>query len=391
MGLPKITFVVASDGLGQTQADIQKIPGMVLTGETVAGTGNVTAGIIYQIFALSEAEAMGITAAGTNAYAHKQISDFYAEAKTGAELWFVLAPSTVNLATMADLSSVYAKKLLVQASGKVRVLGIGKKAAANDVVTQGLDVDVHNAVIKAQELASDFAERYQPVRCVIGGNKYSGVVADLKDYSQTDFDRCAILISNNDASAQGGIGSFIGRLASIPTQRKVWRVKDGPIENTGAYFTNSTPVDNLSNTWDAIHDKGYIFHRTYTGKTGFYFSSDKTLAKAENDFNTLSRGLVMDEAIIIAYNKLIDNLGDEVPVTASGTIHPAIIKSWQGETENELRRLMVDTGKLSDVKVFIDENQTVVSDGNFKVGIQLLPIGYAEYITVYIGFTTNIE
>lgn len=391
MGLPKITFVIASTGLGQTQADIQKIPGMVLTGETVAGMGNVTAGISYQIFDLTEAEDMGITATGTNTYAHKQISDFYTKAGSGAELWFMLAPGAVNMTTMVDTASVYATKLLADAAGKIRILGVGKKAGTTEVITNGLDGDVHTAAIKANELAEAFAARYQPVRCVLSGNKYNGVVADLKDYTTRELSRTAIVISNNDASKEASIGEFMGRLASIPTQRKVWRVKDGAIEQTAAYFTNSTPVDNLSATWDAIHDKNYIFHRTYTGKSGFYYSSDVTLTKATDDFKTLSRGLVMDEAVLIAYNKLIENLGDEVPVTTSGTIHPAIIKAWQGETETELRTLMVDTGKLSDVKVYIDENQTVVSNGNFRVGIQLLPIGYSEYLTVYIGFTTNIE
>jgi Protein of unknown function (DUF2586) len=391
MGLPTITFNIASNGLGQSQADIQKVPGLVITGATVTGSGNVTAGMSYQIFSLPEAEAMGITQTGTNAFAWKQISDFYSVANTGAELWFMIVSAATTLEQMADITQLYAKKLLSDAGGRIRVLGLIKKSGTTETITGGLDADVHVAAIMADTLGNDFASRYQPVRIVLSGNKYSGTVADLTDYSETDLNRTAILLSNNDASKEAGIGLFLGRIASIATQRKVWRVKDGAIEPTAAYFTNSTPVDSLSTTWGAIHDKNYIFMRSFTGLPGYYFSSDVTLTKATDDFKTLSRGLVMDEAVLIAYNTLVQNLGDDVPVTASGSIQPAIVKSWQTDADNQIRTLMVNTGKLSDVKVYIDENQNIVQTGNFVVGIQLLPVGYPEYITVNIGFTTTIE
>jgi len=390
MSLPTITFNIASNGLGQTQADIQKTPGMVLTGTTVAGAGNVTTGEKYTIYSLPEAEAKGITSTGVNAYAYKQIADFYSVALAGAELNFMLAPVAASLENMVDVTQAYAKKLLADAGGKIRILGIGKKSGTTETITDGLDADVHLSVIKAQALAEDFATRYQPLRIIIGGNKFSGNAGDLKDYSATSLNRTSILISNNDNSKDAAIGLLLGRLASIPTQRKIWRVLDGPISQAG-YFTNSTNVDALSTAWGAIHNKNYIFMRSFTGRNGYYFSSDVTLTKATDDYKTLSRGLVMDEAVLIAYNKLVEKLGEEVPVTVDGKIHPAIVKSWQTDTDKEVRDLMVRTGKLSDLKVYIDQNQNVVTSGNFNVSIQLLPVGYAEYITVNIGFTANIE
>ncbi len=99
----------------------------------------------------------------------------------------------------------------------------------------------------------------------------------------------------------------------------------------------------------------------------------------------------MDEAVLIAYNTLVEELSDEIPITSSGTIHPAIIKGWQNAIERQIKGLMVDLGKLSGVKAYIDENQNVLSTNNLTVDLQLFPVGYSDYITVNIGFTTNLE
>ena len=391
MSLPNIKFNISSSGLGLLQSDIQKIPGFVLTGATVTGSNKVTVGNSYQIFSLEEAENLGILETGANTFAHNQIKNFYVEAKKGAELWFMLVPSTVTLEDQADLSESYAKKLLSDAKGKIRILGLLKKSGASETITNGLDNDVHLAVVKAQALAQDFSDRYFPVRILISGNKFDGTVSNLKDYSITDYNKVSILIANNDGSKEASIGLALGRLASIPTQRKISRVKDGAVEPFEAYFTNGEPISTLDTAWDAIDAKNYIFLRSFANKSGFFFTGDKTLTKSTDDFNSLARGLVMDEAILISYTTLVEELSDEIPVTTSGTIHPAIIKGWQNSIERQIGGLMVEVGKLSGVKAFIDENQDVLTSNNVDVQLQLLPVGYSDFITVNIGFTTTLE
>ena len=99
----------------------------------------------------------------------------------------------------------------------------------------------------------------------------------------------------------------------------------------------------------------------------------------------------MDEAVLIAYDTLIEELSDEVPLTETGTIHPALIKSWQNNIEENITSLMISQGKLSGVKCEIDTNQNIVSTGVMNVIIKLLPVGYAKEIEVQIGFTTTLE
>jgi hypothetical protein len=391
MSLPNIQFNISSNGLGLSQAEIQKIPGFVLTGVTVAGVSKVTVGNSYQIFSLEEAVNLGITEGGTNDFAYKQIKQFYDEAKKGAELWFMLVASTVTMEDQADITKDYARKLLSDAKGKIRILGLLKKSGVAEIITNGLDNDVHLAVVKAQALAQDFADRFYPVRVFISGNKFSGVVADLKDYATTNYNKVAILIANTDGSKEAAIGLALGRLASIPTQRKLSRVKDGAIEPFEAYFTNGATVSTLDGAWDAIDNKNYTFMRSFANLSGFYFTGDKTLTLPTDDFNSLARGLVMDEGVLIAYTTLVQELSDEIPVTDAGTIHPAIIKGWQNAIEAQIKSNMVEEGKLSGVKAFIDENQNVLQTNNVNVQLQLLPVGYSDFITVNIGFTTTLE
>lgn len=389
--IPNISFNISSNGLGLPQAEIQKIPGFVLTGATVAGANKVTVGNSYQIFSLEEAVNLGITEGGTNDFAYKQIKQFYDEAKKGAELWFMLVASTITMEDQADITKDYARKLLSDAKGKIRVLGLLKKSGAAETITEGVDADVHLAVVNAQALAQDFADRFYPVRVLISGNKFSGVVADLKDYATTNFNKVSILLANTDGSKEAAIGLALGRLASTPTQRKLSRVKDGAVEPFAAYFTNGATVSTLDTAWDAIDNKNYIFMRSFANLSGFYFTGDKTLTMPTDDFSSLARGLVMDEGVLLAYTTLVQELSDEVPVTPSGTIHPAITKGWQNAIEAQIQSNMVEAGKLSGVRAFIDENQNVLQTNNVNVALQLLPVGYSDFITVNIGFTTTLD
>jgi hypothetical protein len=387
MGLPKITFIIATAGLALSVANIQKVPGLVITGNTVAG--KITIGVSKQLFSLASAELAGITVAD-NPFAHKHVKAFYDFAGDGAELWLMLASDATTVTNIVDKTQNLAAKLLNDAAGKIRVLGVLKKSLGTEIATNGLDGDITTAVPNAQALAKEFADKYYPVRILLSGNNFSGDAQDLFDYSTSNFNKVAILLANTDAAKEASIGLALGKLASIPVQRNIGRVKDGPVESLNAYFTDSSKVTDLSSSWESIHGKGYIFLRNFAGISGFFFSDDPTLTSATDDFKSLTNGFVMDKLVLIAYATLINNLSDEIPVTESGTIHPAIIKSWQNEVENAVNNLMTANGELSGFKANIDPNQNVLGTNKLEVKLSPQPVGYAKEIDVYIGFTTQI-
>lgn len=388
MGLPKITFLIATAGLGLLTADIQKVPGLVITGNTVAE--KIAIGESKQIFSLEQAQEFGITQT-ENPFAFKHVKAFYDYAGTNAELWIMLTSDATKVSAMADKNGTIAKKLLNDAGGRIRVLGLIKEFEDDDNSANGLDADLDVAAVNLQALGEEFTTKYFPFRGVVSGNNFSGNVQNLKDYATTEHNRVSVLLANTDGAKEASIGLALGRLASTPVQRKLHRVKDGAVENFNAYFTNGEKVESLSASWDALADKNYIFMRNFVGRAGFYFSSDPTLTKETDDFKTLSNGFVMDKAMILAYNVLVENLADEVPVTEDGNIHPAIIKSWQSAVESNINGNMTNQGEISACKCFIDENQNVLQTGAMTVELQVLPVGYSEYITVKIGFTAQIN
>ena len=215
--LPYIKFNISTNGLGQNAADIQKIPGLIITGAT--GVGKATIGKSYQIFSLQEAKDLGIEETGTNAFAYKHLKAFYDYAGSNAEIWFMLISDATTMTSALDKDTGVAKQLIADAGGSIRVLGIVKQPTGTPTITNGLDADVTTAVEKAQALADDFADKYFPFRIIMSGNNFSGVSTALKDYvADGNYNRVSILLANTDGEADASIGLALGRLASIPVQ-----------------------------------------------------------------------------------------------------------------------------------------------------------------------------
>ena len=61
MGLPKVLFNIAKDGMNRTGNNIQKVTGLIITGSGVAS--KVEHGKSNQVFYLNEAVALGISEA----------------------------------------------------------------------------------------------------------------------------------------------------------------------------------------------------------------------------------------------------------------------------------------------------------------------------------------
>ncbi|MCB9245974.1 MAG: DUF2586 family protein [Flavobacteriales bacterium] len=386
MTLPRINITLSNGNLNQTTQGADGIAGLVLSGEAVVG--KVQLHTPYLITSLEAAVTLGIDSVGVNAYAYKQIAQFFLLAGAGAQLYILLTDATVDQA--ADTSGSDAPELLRYAAGKIRVLGISVEKPGSPTIAQGLVQEVHTAVPLAQALAEEFAAKYQPLRVVIDGTAYDGTVGNLKDYKTTDNNRVAILIGAADDAENAAVGALIGRLAAIPVQRKISRVADGAVEGiTEAYLTDGSTVEAVESDWEAIHAKGYIFFRTHASRDGYYFTSDVTCTADTDDYNSLARGRVIDKAIVLAYDVMLQYLNDEIAVAEDGTISLALAKNWQGQLEERIGRAMVAQGEASDVQAVVDPAQDVLSSNQITVTLRILPVGYSDTINVELGFTTQ--
>lgn len=384
---PRVKIILGNGNLGQTTQTDDGIVGLVLSGVGLADTTKVQADTPYQLFALSEAEDLGIKDGSTNEFAWDQIKSFYDQAGFAAELWLMITGS--SLATIVDVNEEILTRLINESKGAVKAVGVAVEAKDGDTVNEGLFEDVHLAVPKAQALAAQYFERHYPFRIIIGGNNYSGSPADLKNYKEAAFNRVSVVLSNQDASHSADVGTLIGRIASIPVQRNIGRVKDAAVINVSAFFTDGLSVEDHALSAAAIHDKGYVFLKHYVGKAGYFYNDDPTLTSNSDDYNGLARGRVIDKATALAYLTFLEEILDEIPVSPEGQIHPALIKSWQANIANVINEQMTVDGEISGVKVYIDENQNILANSKIVINLSIQPVGYAKYIDVKLGFTTE--
>lgn len=387
-GLPKIKINVNSNRLGGSIQTADGIAAMVLTGASVAG--KIQVGQSVKVTGLEDAKTKGITETGTNAYAYKHVKQFYEEAGEGAELWAMVVDAAVTMEEMADPTEAYAKKLLDDAKGTVRLLGLSRKSAAGVTIANGLDEDVDKAVIKAQLLIKGYAEKYKEASVIIDGKDFNGTEADLKNYKEASNEFVSVLTANTDKSKNAAVGLLLGRLAKDPVMRNPARVKSGTLPVSNAYLTNGEPIEAYENSWDAIHDKGYIFLRSFVGRAGYFFTDAPTCMLESNDLSSIPRVRTIYKARRIAYNAFVNELLDEIPLEPNGKIAPVLIKSWQAVIDNALTSQMTQNGEISASRTSIDPNQDVLGTNEMKVTLKILPVGYAKYITVDLGFTTSL-
>lgn len=387
-GLPRVKIAVIGDQLGQVQGTDDGVAAMVLTGVNVAGGASTNTS--YQLFSLKDAEDLGIEAIGGNAYPYKQIKRFYDKAGNGAVLWIMLVATTVSMADMADKNEAYAKKLLDDAKGAVRLLGLSRKSATGVTIEDGLDQDVKQAQINAQELAKDYVEKYKDFSVVIDGKDFNGTVADLANYHESDKEFVSILIANSDGSKNADVGLFLGTLANDPVQRSPARVRSGALPIALAYLTDGSAIEDYEDAWDTIHNLGYIFLRSFVGRAGYFWTAAPTTTLGSSDFNSIPRVRAIYKARRVAYNVLVNELNEEVPLQADGTIAPAFVKSYEAAIDTAIATTMVSNGELSNAKATLPASQNVLGTNTVSASLKVQPVGYAEYIDVDLSFAISL-
>jgi len=398
----KINF--SNGALGSVSPSADCVTGMVATGVAVAGSGKLALASPYIIHKLSELEDLGVSSLDTDANAslHKAVKDFYEQAEDGAELWLMVFPSTAKLSDLVDKEQDMAKKLILSANGRIRLLHVvfTPSAGYTSTITDGLDADVKVAMKNAQSLGEWATNTlYAPIITMIEAREYDNAnIAALADLTLMSYNRVGVLIGDTISQSKGAaIGILAGKLASIPVQRHIGRVKDGALSATEVFIGDKDPYFADIET---LNNKGYITFRTFTGKVGYYFTDDCLATKVADDYRSIARRRTIDKAYRIAYRIMLNHINDEIPVKNDGTLVPAMCKSWQQEIVsgiyNEMTsqgELGVDTSDTTDkgVKCFINYDQNVLATSQLDMAVQVKPYGYSKYINVNLGFIVTNE
>ena len=404
--LPYVKIDFANGAIGASEPMDDGVTGLVCTAVAVTQTVNdKTENVFalntpYLITKLDELVSKGITSGeeDANATLYKAVKEFYDEAPDGSKLWIMGVADTVTLADIVDKTKDNAKKLLVAANGTIRTLAvkIKDKSGYTPTVTTGIDGTVRTAITNAQSLAEWATETlFAPVMILLEGRHYTGNAETLvsNPINTGNDNRVGVVIGDTVADSKGAaVGLLAGRIASIPVQRSIARVRTGSITATMMYI--GSVAAELGNP-GTINDYGFICPRTFVGKAGYYWSDDKLAAEASDDYSLIPRRRVADKAYRITYSTLINEVAEEISVTDDGKISAPVVKAIQTAVESAIVNNMTSRGNLGNdpsdpndmgVECYINPDQNIVATSRLDVQTRIKPHGYSKYIEVSLGF-----
>jgi len=381
MSLPNVLVNITNGNLGLAGSNEDGVAGLISSGVATTQMPLLTPKVI---FGTQDLIALGVTSE-SNPGLVRHVQEFYTEGREGQELWIMTVAATVSMEDISDKTKDYAKKLLNAANGRIHILGITRTPSESytPVINNGLDVDSYNALTKADDLCSTFAASNSPLRALIEARSFSGNEVDLEDLHTRTNNRAGLVLLSTVNDGSSSVGLVLGRMAGNPVQRKISRVKDGALPVTSCYAGNKD-IDTYNGV-SLIHDKGFITARTFFNKSGFYISDDPTATALTDDYSSFSNGRVIDKAHRIAYDVYVNELNDEVPVTADGKINPGTLKSLEAKI---ITRTNLDmAGEISAFNASIDPDQNVISLGKIVIKLSVTPVGYNKNIQVDLGFS----
>lgn len=392
MQLPRVKIQFLNGLLGTVGESPDGLLALICGATAV--TGKLALNTIYTVTSPDDLAALGVTSEN-NAKLYKHVMEFYDEAESGTKLILYPVAATSKVADLCDYTKTaegYARDLIMRQNGALRGIGIaGVNTGSTTASTNGLDPDVFTALPKAQQLAEwATTELYAPLFFALEGRNYD-TAKELKDLSGEKYNRVCVTIGDTvSGSKDAAIGTLLGRIASIPVQRNIGRVKDGSLFPT-EMFIGSKKIDEAGSTVSSIFEKGYIVARKHVGRSGYYYADDQLACDPTDDYAHLANRRVIDKAYRIAYDTMLEELLDELDLNEDGTMQHAVVKSWQQTLENAINRQMTASGELSATdgegcKCYIDEKQNVVSTSRIVVTLKVRPHGYSRYIDVNLGF-----
>jgi hypothetical protein len=391
MALPQVNITLANGALGLVPPNEDAVAGFVANG--VAATG-LALGVSHQGFSLPEFEALGITEAYDTANSvrvWRELREFYDAAGSGSELWLLLVSQATNMQAILDKTQLFAKKLLSDAGGRIRLLGVGRNPASGytpSTTANQIDLDVINALTTGQALADEQFDLFTPIRIVIPGYAFTGTTSSLANLKAQTRRNVAVLIGGTSGGAACAVGLLLGRLASDPVQRNPGRVKSGSLPILAAYLGSATLETAGSGASTAIHDKGFITLRKYAGKAGYYFSDDPTATAATDDYSSLARGRVIDKAVRLTYAAYVEEILDEVRVNPeNGQISAAQAGYYRAIVERVINNTMTANDEIEAVDALVEPAQNVLGTNKICIDLRITLVGYAKDIQVTLGFT----
>ena len=401
------------------------ITGLLATGVAVAanaanGISGIALGQTVKLTSLTDAEAYGINESydSTNSLSvYRHISEFYRMFPNGT-LYLMLYSGDME----AAFAEQYAKKLIIDANGEIRILGIANTpAAATEEHLNGFPADVFGSIQLGQQLYDWAFSTFRPCQIILEGRDFNAANAasalDLRNITISnqvlEAFKVSVCIAQDWKFADGldairkkmaDLGTMLGSIAKKAVNENIGEVEGGNLVDT---TNNKWLVAGLSNHqtiagWDsqleALDSKGYIFAISYTGIAGYYWNNDHTCTPIKKDkdgyFNeyTISYGRVHDKAVRDLRTCLLPKVKSTQPVDPdTGKLPQALVTYFERLADDDVFNAMAAEGLITAGKTTVDpESDLLISPRELKVSFVLVPTGQIDEIKGTINLKTSI-
>jgi len=390
MGLSKVTVNVGEGGLGRRAPNQDKVSGIIFYNDTPPS--GWTANSVKLVYTLAEAEALGLISSLVGSeHEHYQVSEYFRIQPEG-ELYIGYYDIPVGAYDFAELGL-----LQIAASGRIRQAAIYANAltyAQTQITAIQAQIDLIDAtggrlsVLYSADLSavSDLStiadlrtDTAAKVSTVIGqdGGGAGAALAVSAGFSVPALGACL------------GAVSLSGVEESVGNPRQ-FNVSNGTELEVAAVANGDLVADLSDSLLGGLKDKGYTILRKYTPQlSGSYFERMPTAIAATSDFAWIEYNRVMDKAIRLVEAAVTPELNSTLLLNDDGTLSDDTIGYFNDICSSALEGMEADR-EISDFNVLIDPTQDVLATSTLVITIQVLPLGIAEFITVNIGFTTNL-
>jgi hypothetical protein len=199
----------------------------------------------------------------------------------------------------------------------------------------------------------------------------------------------ALYNATNRTKSINCVGTILGLTSKAAVNQSIanpgnFNVANGEFETPA--LANGYNLKSLSDGLiDAIDDKGYVFVKKIANIAGSYVNNPYTAVITTSNFFLMPYNRVMAKAKKTLRSYLVPALASILKVSADGTLSNDTIGYFETLAKRGLE-FMERNGEISAYSVTIDPLQNVLSTSELVIGVDIVPTGLANTITVNVGF-----
>lgn len=388
-----LTLTRGSGGLGRREPSDDMVSGLIANGVAVVGGAQLST--VYRLQSPDDAKSILIDAdydADNDVLVWEHISEFFRINPSGT-LYIMLVAQAVTFAAMLDKTEAgNAKKLLIEAEGKIRRLG----AAYNPTVAVTDTAAALAAILKANELAEDEWIRHRSVHIIVEMKGVDGTAPDdlraQNSENVTPVTGQAYSVANGDiagADTYAAVGTLLGaRSFANVNWSQMWveqfNMYGGSltVPSVGGVLMTSLTEGQI----EALDDAGHNLFRTHEGTAGLYWNDSNTATAITSDYATTENNEVINKAARLIRSKILPRLGAPIKVDKdTGQIALPVLIDLETKALAALAP-MEKREEISAADVYIDPSQNVLSTSEIVVKWEVTPTGTSRNISGTISF-----